>query len=183
VIRVDYAKFELQRGRLVEALKLLHQIVAAKPDDTASWQLGGQIALSRPEFLQFARDWTQEAVKQNPDDSTILLQRAEALLLNGDAQAALPFWARAHSPDSARHLAALTTCEVVSGVTGRKFTAQAEMAVSQEFLKWYRQLISLKATGLVKQMNGQLEEFRSVVPSAVHVLTAALKNAEAALVA
>jgi len=57
--------------------------------------IGGQIALSRPEHLALARDWTDEAVKTFPENTRLLGQRAEALLLNHEVAQALPLWRRA----------------------------------------------------------------------------------------
>jgi len=143
--------------------------------------LGGQIALSQPEFLQFAHDWTGEAIKHFPEDSAILLQRAEALTLNQQVALALPLWTKAHFPNSARHLAALTLCEVLAGDCQRHFTPHAEKLVSQEFLKWYRHLIQCKAHTLVNQVNEKLGDLQAVLPAAVGVLGAAMKQAEAAM--
>jgi tetratricopeptide (TPR) repeat protein len=180
-VRLDFAKFQFQHGRPLEALKLANELVAEKAQDIQAWQLGGQIALSQPEFLEFARDWTGEAIKHFPEDSGVLLQRAEALMLNQQAALALPLWAKAHFPNSARHLAALTLCELLAGECRRQFTPHNEKSVSQEFLKWYRQLIKFKAHSLVKQINGKLDHLQVVLPSAAGVVGSAMKQAESAL--
>ena len=180
--RSDYAKFLVQEGQPVEALKLLNALVAEKTDDVPIWLLGGEIALSQPEFLEFAQDWTNAAVQNIPLNSAIALQRAEALLLNQDTEAALPLWLRAHSSKSARHLAALTLCEVVGGDCTREFHGADEKVVSQEFLKWYRQLMKSGANSLVNQINEKLDDLRQVLPSAANALEAAMKKAGAALV-
>jgi len=181
-IRFDFARFLFSRRRPVEALKLLNELVSENGHDVQAWRLGGQIALCQPEFLEFARNWTGEAVKHSPEDSAILLQRAEALTLNQQPELALPLWTRAHSPDSARHLAALTLCEVLAGECRRDFKPATEKLVSQEFLKWYRQLIKFKAHSLVYQVNEKLDEFRAILPGAAGVLDAAMKQAEMATV-
>ncbi|MDB6023464.1 MAG: glycosyl transferase group 1, partial [Pedosphaera sp.] len=132
-VRLDFAKFQFQRGEAVEALKLLNELVAENPEDIQAWQFGGQVALSQAEYLEFAKDWTGEAIKQFPEHPAILLQRAEALLLNQDVDGALPLWTKAHSPTSARHLAALTLCELLAGDCQRQFAEGDERVVSQEF--------------------------------------------------
>jgi hypothetical protein len=180
-VRFDFAKFQFQQGRPLEALKLANELVAENRQDIQAWLLGGQIALSQPEFLEFAQDWTGEAIKQFPEDSAILLQRAEALTLNQQAALALPLWTRAHFPNSARHLAALTLCEVLAGECRRHFTPHTEKLVSQEFLKWYRHLLKCKAHSLVNQVNEKLDDLQAVLPAAAEMLGAAMKQAEAAM--
>ena len=180
-VRLDFAKFQFQHGRPLEALKLANELVAENCQDIQVWRLGGQIALSQPEFLEFAQDWTGEAVKHFPEDSAILLQRAEALTLNQQAALALPLWTRAHFPNSARHLAALTLCEVLAGECRRHFAPATEELVSQEFLKWYRHLIKCKAHSLVNQVNEKLDDLQAILPAAVGVLGVAMKQAEAAM--
>ena len=93
-LRLAFARFLAETGKTLESLQTLHQIISDKPDEMDAWLLGGEIALTQPEFLEFARDWTGEAIKYFPEKQSILLQRAEALLLSGDAEQALPFWRR-----------------------------------------------------------------------------------------
>jgi glycosyltransferase involved in cell wall biosynthesis/tetratricopeptide (TPR) repeat protein len=181
--RFDYAKFHAQRGVPVEALKLLNALGEEKSDDLPVWQLGGQIALSRPEFLEFAQHWTAEAVKHFPNHPAILALRAEALLLSGQAESALPFWLQSHSPCSARHLAALTLCEVLAGECQRKFPPADEKVVSQEFLKWYQQLIKFGAHSLASALNENLDDLGAPLPTAAGLLKAAMKQAGEALAA
>jgi tetratricopeptide (TPR) repeat protein len=180
-VRFDFAKFHFQQGRPIEALKLLNELVAGNGRDIQAWLLGGQIALSQPEFLEFAQDWTGEAMKHLPEDSGILLQRAEALMLHQQVEPALPLWSRAHYPNSARHLAALTLCEVLAGGCQRRFTPQNERLVSQEFLGWYRQLLKCKANSVVQEIGEKMEDLGAVLPAAAGALAAAMKKAEAAM--
>ncbi len=177
-VRFDFAKFRVEQGQPLEALKLLNELVAGNPADPQVWQFGAQIALSRTDFLEFARDWTGEAVKHCPDHPGNILQRAEALLLNSDVDSALPLWTKAHSPKNARHLAALVLCEFLSGDCHRSFPSADETSVSQEFLKWYRQLIAAGAHGLVNQINEGMDTLRPVVPSFVAMFEAARKQVE-----
>jgi tetratricopeptide (TPR) repeat protein len=87
--RFDYAYWLSKKGRPVESLELLHKLCAENPADLEAWHLGGHIALSisRPDFLEFADDWTREAVKSLPQNQMILAQREEVLRRR---QAAVP---------------------------------------------------------------------------------------------
>ena len=180
-VRSDFAKFHARSGRPLEALKLANEMVADDGQDIHAWRLGGELALSQPEFLEFAQDWTGEAIKHFPEDSAILLQRAEALMMNQQPALALPFWSRAHSPDSPRRLAALVLCEALQGDCRRHFPPALEKAVSQEFIQWYRRLLKFKAHATVKHINEKLGELQTVLPAAVNTLGAAMKQAEAAV--
>jgi tetratricopeptide (TPR) repeat protein len=183
VARFDFARFQFERGEALEALKLLNELVGENPDDAQVWQFGGQIALSRPEFFGFARDWTGEAHSHLPQHPVITLQRAEALMLGQDADAALPLWTAAHSPKSARHLAALVICEAVTGNSGRRFSPEQEPLVSQELLKWYQLLLAARANGLVSKINDNMECLRAAAPSFVKVLETAVAEARGATAA
>jgi GT2 family glycosyltransferase/FMN phosphatase YigB (HAD superfamily)/tetratricopeptide (TPR) repeat protein len=180
---IDFARFQAGQGRPLEALKLLNSLAADKPAEPSVWQLGGEIALSRPEFLEFARDWTGEAVKQLPEHPGLLAQRAEALLLTGDIEGALPLWRRAASPNSARQAAAVVLCELLTGGCRRHFPAAEEAAVSRELVKWYRQLIAAGAHSPVRQLDGRMEEARAVAPGFVGVWEAATQKARGAMAA
>jgi FkbM family methyltransferase len=164
-VRFDFARFQFEGNQPLEALKLLNQLVAEDPKEVKVWQLGAQIALSRPDFVEFARDWTGEAFKHCSQDSTIVLQRAEALLLTQEVEQALPLWIKAHSPKSARHLAALVLCECLTDACGRNFPPADEQLVSREFQKWYVQLINSGANSLVYQLNESMEKVRHVLPT------------------
>ncbi len=181
--RFDFARLKFEQGEALEALKLLNELVGENPDDAQAWQFGGQIALSRPEFFGFARDWTGEAHSRLPQNPIVTAQRAEALMLAQDADAALPLWTAAHSPKSARHLAALVICETVAGNSERRFAPQEEPLVSQELLKWYQLLLTARANGLVSKINENIEPLRLMVPSFVKVLEAAVAEARGATAA
>jgi FkbM family methyltransferase len=181
--RFDFARFQFQQGQPVEALKMLNELVTEKAADLAVWQLGGQIALSRPEYFGFAREWTAEALKHFPQHPAITLQRAEALLLTQDVEGALPLWTAAHSAKSARHLAALVICEAVTGKSERRFAPGDEPVVSQEVLKWYRLLLAAGASGLVTRFRGSVENLRVMTPSFVQAWEAAAAEAQRTLAA
>ena len=68
VLRLWTTRFLFEQKRAVDALHPLNEIVTHDPHNIAAWRLGGQIALSGPEFLEFARDWSAEATCHVPDD-------------------------------------------------------------------------------------------------------------------
>jgi glycosyltransferase involved in cell wall biosynthesis/tetratricopeptide (TPR) repeat protein len=174
--RCDYALFLSEQGQPVEALKLLHQLIGEQADDPAAWLLGGQIALSQPEFLEFARDWTGEAVKHLPAHPRLIAQRAEALLLSQQPAEALACW-RLLPPDAGtRALAGRLICELLGDAEGAVPPA-AEPAVSQEFLQWYRALVRFGARDTIDRLNHQLDRLRDLLPTAVGVLERALAEA------
>jgi tetratricopeptide (TPR) repeat protein len=176
VARFDFARFLFDQGESVEALKLLNELITGNPNEVGAWQFGAQIALSAAEYFEFAADWTGEAIKHFPDHPAILLQRAEALLLASDAEQALPLWTRAHSPKSARHLAALVLCELVAGDCHRAFSPADEKSVSHEFLKWYRQLLTARAHSLTGQVNEAIDALRAILPTFVAAWESAMKE-------
>jgi hypothetical protein len=49
--------------------------------------------------------------------------------------------------------------------------------VSQEFMKWYRALIRANAADTVGRLNAKLNSLRSILPSFIKVLEAAMKEA------
>jgi tetratricopeptide (TPR) repeat protein len=177
-IRFDYVRFQAAHGDPVEALKLIHALATENPNELRFWHFGGQISLGRPEFLEFAHNWTIEALKYFPEDPVLLLQRAEVLLLGQNVERGLPLWLKAHSPTFPRHLAAIALCEIAAGNSSRRFSAAEERAVSQEFLTWYRQLIRFGASVLVGQVNANLPALRAVLPSCAAALESALKQAQ-----
>ncbi|HVY69603.1 MAG TPA: tetratricopeptide repeat protein, partial [Verrucomicrobiae bacterium] len=177
-LRVDYARFLFERERPVDALKLLNQLVAENANDVPVWQFGGHIALSQPQFAEFANDWTGEAHKLHPGDAVIRQQRAEALLLAQKPAEALGLWES--SPASTRSLAGRLHCELLANGAIHTRTILDETAVSQEFLKWYRRLINAGATDAIRQTNRLVASLETALPSAARALAAALREADTA---
>ncbi|HUB88085.1 MAG TPA: glycosyltransferase [Verrucomicrobiae bacterium] len=171
-LKLDYAKFLAGQNRPVEALQQLNELVTANPCNTVAWRLGGEIALGNPEFLEFARDWTAEAIRQLPDDAVITAQRAEALLLSQQAAAALPLWTRAVNGERpARSLAAQIICAAMAGQPAEKpRDISEEAAVSRAFVDWYRRLVATGARDTIVQLNSRVEMLRPILPSAAGVL-------------
>ena len=180
----DYARFLLDQEEPVEALKVLHQLISGQPEDADLWLLGGHIALGRPEFLEFARDWTGEAMQHLPQHPQVILQRAEALLLSGETEASLAHWRKAGSATNARQISARLICEMDCGRPAEipETTREAgnEAILSEEFLKWYRRLLAVGATRTISTINARLPQVRRLLPSAGTVLAQALREADQA---
>jgi glycosyltransferase involved in cell wall biosynthesis/tetratricopeptide (TPR) repeat protein len=179
-VRFDMARLHADRGRMVEALQVLNALVADCPDNPMYWQFGGQIALSKPDYLEFAMDWTSEAVRNLPDNAALLAQRAEALTLNQRPAEAMPLWSRLAAARSPAPIAALILCELAGSRDANSFPLPlqpgVETALSQEFLKWYQKLISFNAGKLIAEVNQNLGRLDRVLPSAAHRVRLALRE-------
>jgi len=175
--RFDLARFRAAQGRTAEALKILQQLAKENPKEPQVWELGGQIALSRSEHLEFAREWTGAAFHHFPENQNILQQRAEALTLNLQMAEALPLWRRAQQSGFLRQRAALVICELLAGERQYHFAAAEEPAISQEVVQWYRQCIRMGAHALLSRLHESMESIRLTLPSFVRVLEAAHRQA------
>ncbi|MBI3875215.1 MAG: glycosyltransferase, partial [Verrucomicrobia bacterium] len=175
-VKTDLARLFNDRGQPLDALRLFTELVSEKSDDALVWQMGGRVALSRPDFLEFALDWTSEAVKALPGDAAISVQRAEVLLLAQRPDEALPFWSRA--PMSPVNAAARVLCELAAHGRSEAPDGVPELALSGEFLKWYRRLIDYRGTAVVMKLNASNGSLARVVPSAARHLEAALSEAK-----
>ncbi len=171
-LKLDYAKFLAAQNRPIEALQQLNGLVQTGARNAAAWRLGGDIALSRPEFLEFARDWTAEAIRQLPDDGVVVAQRAETLLLSQDSAAALPLWTSAINGERPpRALAAQIICATATAQPAKKLqNAAEEAAVSRAFVDWYRRLVTAGASDTIVHLNTRVEMLRPILPSAAGVL-------------
>jgi GT2 family glycosyltransferase/tetratricopeptide (TPR) repeat protein len=172
-LRLDFARFQAERGQPLEALRQLNDLVAENPAEAQVWEMGSQIALSRNEFLEFARDWTGEAIKHFPEHPAILRHRAEALLLTQDFECALPLWLKSRPSGSPRSMSAVILCELLTDGCRRQLTPSDEPLVSQELLKWYRQLIALHAHSAANQLHERMDAARRIVPGFVRAWEAA----------
>ena len=176
-VRFDFARFLANNGEAVEALKWAHQLMADDPSDLAVWQFGGQVALGNPDFIEFARDWTSEAMKSHPDVPTLSEQRATALLLSGELEEALPLW-RQLGESNPTVVAARLICEAGSGAALSSVAAvSSSTKVNEAFVLWYRRLLQFNATKTVLSVNARVEELRSFVPAAANVIGAAMAAA------
>ncbi len=179
-LRFAYAKFLVDQQRLLDALHRLHEIVAENGRHASAWRLGGQIALSRPDFLEFGCDWTYEAVKHLPEDAGITAQRAEILLLSGQVQGARELWAELCGKErEPRSQAALILCDLIEGQPLHLPETEAEAAgASRAFIQWYQKCLTTPARKLVPQINERLEDLHTALPSAASMIQAALAEAE-----
>jgi tetratricopeptide (TPR) repeat protein len=178
--RFDFARFHASQGAHIDALKMLNQLILENPAEARVWQFGGQIALGRPECLDFARHWTGHAVKHFPQDHAILLQRAETLMLSQDIAQALPLWRQAHSSMSPRHRAAIVLCELLAGDRQHQFRPEEEPAISREAVHWYRQWITVGAHSLIHRLHERIEQVRLALPGFVTIWEAADRQARKA---
>ncbi len=173
-LRVGYARLWLAQNEPVKALEVLHALVEEKTDDPAVWELGGRAALSRPEFLEFALDWTGEALRHFPENPVVIAQRAEVLLLSQQTQVALALWRRAKA--DAREVAATVMCQLAGQDEpdpvrdGVPLVNGNEIAVSREFIAWYRRLLQYQAVEVINAVHGRLPGLRQVLPTAGQLL-------------
>ena len=173
-VQIDYARFLHEHGKTVDALQLLNQFVSANPAAVAVWTAGGQIALSEPSLLEVAVDWTAVAFGHHSADSGVIAQRAEALLLSGQLQDALPLWIGASADHQPRALAARILCETALGVDLSTPPTQLAKAVNQEFVRWYWRLVDFAAEATILQLHANVRSLETVLPEAAKLLHSAI---------
>lgn len=174
-LRMDAARFQSEHGDAVEALKLLHGLVTENSAFLAAWVLGARVALSHPDFIEFARDWTTEAVKHHPGNPDLIAARGETLLLTQQFADALPWWQRLD--EAPRSLSARVLCELMQGELSIDEPPANEAETSREFLNWYRRLIQFRAGAGVQAIGERLELLGIVLPSAGRTLRQILEQA------
>lgn len=176
---LDYARFLVDQKELVEALRVLTACVTANAACVEAWRLGGQIALSRAEFLEFARDWTGEAMRYQAADEVIRQQRATALLLSGDCGGALAVWEELERENpQAEIVAAARICAVVCGRELVPWeSGESESSVSRAWLLWYRRLHRAGAHAVLLRVHETLPVWAGHLPTAARCLEAALAEA------
>jgi len=184
-LRLDYARFLLGQRRAVDALHRVHEVVAENSQNAAAWRFGGQIALSQPEFLEFACDWTSEGAGALPNDLVLVAQRAEALMLSQNTSAACELWKRVSDIDrQPRIIAALVLCELIAGNVTVSLQGDTEAAAcSRSFIEWYRKLVGFRAQETIVQLNGKVGDLRSVLPDAARIIESVMSEAGRAEVA
>jgi tetratricopeptide (TPR) repeat protein len=177
--RMDAARLLYAQNEPLEALTCLHALITENSDDSAAWALGAEIALARPEFLEFALDWTGEAIRHLPRDPVVAAHRAEALLLSGNVAAAFELWNQSSHSRGPQERAAVCMCELLGGdrTPQESVLAHEEAAVSREFLKWYQRLVHSNARTLLSDINQRLPELARVLPTASRTLEAAIAEA------
>jgi tetratricopeptide (TPR) repeat protein len=176
--RIDFAKFLVEQNRGVEALQIIYPVVEVDKQCLVAWRIGGQIALSRNEFLEFAQDWTGEAIQYFPGDVMVQAQRAEALLLAGKTTEALPLWRVVREKDGLpRSLAALILCGLCAGEKiSAPGSAAEEEQISRVFIGWYQRLLGAGAHAAVAKLNSQLGKCSALLPTAEKMLRAAFSE-------
>ncbi len=181
-VKLDYAKFLVAGNRAVDAFRKLHEVVAANSRNLAAWRVGGEIALGRPEFLEFAGNWTTEAMRYVAEDFIVNRQRAEVLLLNGETKTAAELWERLwNSERQPVILAALILCETLeSQPKHAPDKIVDEPNTSRAFIKWYQRLIAMRAYAVVKRINERLEPLSRTLPTAAGMLEKALAEPQKA---
>ena len=181
-LRLDYARFLWEQGRPVDGIHLLHALVTERLDDVEAWRLGGEIALSRAEFLEFAADWTGEAIRHLSGDPQLIAQRAEVLMLRQEVLAAQDLWRRVSEQTAhPRHQAAWILCETLNAeAPGRAHAGPDEAQTSRAFVEWYRRLVDMGAASQVACLNSRRDRLRQVLPTASRVLDAVVAEVERA---
>jgi len=174
-LRMDAARFEAEHGDPIAALKLFHGLVTENAAFLDAWVRGAKVALSHPDFIEFARDWTAEAIKQHPTNRELLAARGETLLLTQQFVDALPFWRQLNGHP--RALSARLFCELMQGEFSIDGPPANEAQTSQEFLNWYRRMVAFRAAEGVAAAGERLEMLATVLPSAARALRHVLEQA------
>jgi GT2 family glycosyltransferase/predicted HAD superfamily hydrolase/Flp pilus assembly protein TadD len=180
-LALDYARFLNDQKQPVEALQQLHKLVAADAKNAPAWLLGGQIALGNPEFLEFALDWTSEAIQQLPSHAGILSQRGEALLLSRQFDEAREIWQQLHTAEKQpRWLAELIFSELLSGSDLHEPAAPGDvLPVTQAFMEIYRRCLTAQAQEIIQRVNERAALLAPVLPDASRILQSIAAQAAA----
>jgi tetratricopeptide (TPR) repeat protein len=176
----DYAYFLHQRNRSLDALKILHQAVDKGINDERIWSLGGFVSNSKPEYNEFAIDWTAEAIRYCPEHKAIIGFRAEALLKAGRLSEALPLFRASASgqPTELPIRAAVILCEMAAQEKLTSVPPDIEAKLSRELIAWYRRLLATSARDTVLAINRRIGDLKKVLPTAGAMLEAAVAEAE-----
>jgi tetratricopeptide (TPR) repeat protein len=175
-VKTDYAKFLSASGRSVDALQFLYQVVTENAANVSAWQLGGRIAMSQPELLEFANDWTREAIKNVPESIEVRKQRAEVLLMTQHADEAASQLQNVTLADAETKALAIA-CRLILGEALPAVSSVEEKGVSHAFIELYRRFIGANAGGMVFQINERLDALAEVLPHAAQPLLAAVREA------
>lgn len=179
--RFDYARFHASRGHFVKALSLLNKLIGEGDAKPHVWHFGAEIALSKDDLLDFAADWTGEAIKHFPSDTRIRLQRAQALILSGKSDLALPLWDEFRLSADPSHQAARVLCHLLNGKTVSGLGGADQTEVSRSFVKLYRRLLQIKDIESITRLNARLDALDIILPTASAALGNALREADTAV--
>jgi O-antigen biosynthesis protein len=181
-LRLDYARFLAGQNRHIDAFHCLHEMVASDPKCAPAWHVGAEMALGKSDFLEFACDWTSEAMLNLPNDHQIASQRAEALLLSGQTAPAREVWKfLCEVSQDPRCQAALLFCSIVENqpVSDLGIYEPEVGPISRALIDWYQQGLNRGAQTTIKNLNGRLENLRVALPGAAALIEAALAEARA----
>jgi FkbM family methyltransferase len=84
-LHLDYVRFKVQQGYLVDALKGLDAMLSLWPENSDIWVLGGEICLSSPEFYEVGADWFDEALRHHPRHEQLIAQKSKWIRQTVDA--------------------------------------------------------------------------------------------------
>ena len=178
-IRHDYAKTLTFLKRHEEALSLLHQGTVDGHMDAALWSLGCEIVNGSINLPDLALEWTEAAITDHPDNEYLHKHRGIALLTAGCAAEALPFFEASPNPTQPVVISAIILCRLIGGAEATTTQPTNEPAVSQEFIAWYRRLLTHNSAKAVRDVNRLLPVLEPLLPTAAKVLNAAMAEAGA----
>jgi Tfp pilus assembly protein PilF len=176
----DYAHFLYRTDRSLEALQTLHGAMAKGMSNEPIWHLGSFISAGKPEFIDFAVDWTEEAVKHYPRHEGIRGLRGETLLKAGRFREAQPYFQNSPLSGEPAAQAAVLMCRLAEGETPESIGVEMEKKLSIEFVGWYRRLLAARSQQGVSKLNSRVDTLRKVLPTAAAMLEQALKEGDAA---
>jgi glycosyltransferase involved in cell wall biosynthesis/Tfp pilus assembly protein PilF len=168
--RVEFAAFQAESGQIIPALTLLHEGVQKNANQPKVWEVGTAISLRHKDTLEFALDWSGEALKHLPDNPILKRQRAETLLLNGHVHEALPLWSQAAQSSDAAAASGLILCRLFAGESLQSLPPDYERAVSQEVIRRYRDSVELGLDDWVEALHQRLKPLHQALPSAARLI-------------
>ncbi len=177
-IRHDYAKFFISQKRCEEALPLLHQGTVEGRMDAVLWKLGCEIVNGHLNLPDLALEWTEAALADHPNNEELRKHRGIALLTAGKAAEALPFFEAAPNPTHPVVAGAIILCRLLAGSPATTAQPSNESAVSQEFISWYRRLLTHNSAKAVHEINRLLPVLQPLLPTATKVLREAATGAD-----
>ena len=151
--------------RLVEALDMLHQLLARQPDHITALLTRGILYESATHKDKALKDYRQ-AVEARPDNSRALLRLAEALQGSQKLQEAIPYYERllARDPTHAEALLGLAGCRRDTGDVDAAALLLDELAVAHPDYE-----AGILERGRLALQRGRLEEAERLLRRAVEL--------------
>jgi tetratricopeptide (TPR) repeat protein len=156
---LDYANFLTGQNRAVEALQRLHEFVTRRPEERWVWVQGGKLALSAPEYLEVALDWTAAAAEAHPDDKMIAALRGEALLLSGRTREAV-YKLKELGAEDPYVAAGLLIGETILGERGGAVGTSA----GAEVFRWLKRLVQFGVEDSLRKLDSNVRLIRERCP-------------------